>query len=131
MCESKSKVQAAKAPLFSGHAVQDGSSSWQQSNNFGEQWSPTPPIPRCTWPPHRLPAPRSEVLERMRLMERRYAALVAASGFKGSTITLDTVALDTVLSLLFTACDRVRLRLGLRLAALAAGGCCWGGAQAA
>jgi hypothetical protein len=66
----------------------------------------------------------------MRLMERRYAALVAASGFKGSTITLDTVALDTVLSLLFTACDRVREEAGAGAGAGVFGGWgCWWGAR--
>lgn len=41
-------------------------------------------------------------------MERAYAALATATRFKGSKLSQDVLALDHLLSLLFTACTRVR-----------------------
>jgi len=48
-------------------------------------------------------------LEKLGAVERAYAALAAATRFKGSKLSQDVLALDHLLSLLFTACTRVGL----------------------
>ncbi|PSC68341.1 Photosystem I reaction center subunit chloroplastic [Micractinium conductrix] len=53
-------------------------------------------------------APVAAALEKLTALESSYAALAKAASFKGSTLTQDRMALDMVLSLLFTACTRVR-----------------------
>ncbi|KAL4458444.1 hypothetical protein ABPG75_013309 [Micractinium tetrahymenae] len=53
-------------------------------------------------------APVSVALEKLVAVEASYASLAAATRFKGSTLTQDRMALDMVLSLLFTACTRLR-----------------------
>lgn len=68
------------------------------------------PEPRC-WTLTRAPYPLCRVaLEKLGAVERAYAALAAATRFKGSKLSQDVLALDHLLSLLFTACTRVGLR---------------------
>jgi hypothetical protein len=50
----------------------------------------------------------SVALEKLGGVERAFAALAAATRFKGSKLSQDVLALDHLLSLLFTACTRVR-----------------------
>jgi hypothetical protein len=51
--------------------------------------------------------PRSTAVCALRDLEARYASLAGAAHFKGSRLTQDAVALDLVVSLLFTAITRV------------------------
>lgn len=52
--------------------------------------------------------PCSVALDKLVAVERAYAALASATRFKGSKLSQDVLALDHLLSLLFTACTRVR-----------------------
>ena len=49
----------------------------------------------------------SVALQKLGAMEQAYAALAAATRFKGSQLSQDVLALDHLLSLLFPACTRV------------------------
>ena len=62
----------------------------------------------------------SAAVEALEVLEARYAAFASSAHFKGSSWSQDVVALDMVLSVLFTACTRVSERASYQLCQAAA-----------
>jgi hypothetical protein len=68
---------------------------------------PRPGTPANRPHPQKTQKTNSLVLDKLRVLEARYAALAAAARSKGGALNQDAVALNLVLSLLFTAVTRV------------------------